>query len=270
MITQENDVLYYNNDLDKFLDLFLDVDLDFCSDQRLGRAAHVVVNNVKKEQKDFSKVTNNFSFDVKAVLSSFGVENSRIESLVTKQSNSLCCLLQNNPRQPPFNLDECLTPSEPHFKTRTQCKSDELMEHFSSKHTNKRLHKISTNNNIISKTYVEPCASDVLFGRGGRTNHHPGNKKFLLETQKLYPTYLAALRTEKIKVSKKLVQIVKEWGGRFIKKEEEEEDESTASVDDGSNNNEKKEKWYEVNDVDARKKASQALRECQYKHRQQS
>lgn len=55
--------------------------------------------------------------------------------------------------------------------------------------------------------------------------------------------YLAADKNAKTPISQELVDIVKKWGGRFLK------------LDADSN------QWYEIDNLTARKKASQTLRE---------
>lgn len=89
----------------------------------------------------------------------------------------------------------------------------------------------------------EPTDDDVLMGRGGRSNHHPGNKRYHDVMESMKPRYRAATKDNKPHISQELVQTVKNWGGRFLKKE-----------DNGD-------RWYEVPNPVARKKAAQALRE---------
>jgi hypothetical protein len=98
--------------------------------------------------------------------------------------------------------------------------------------------------NPEQKIYVEPTDEDVLFGRGGRSNHHPGNKCYHSEKQKIQPRYMAATKDDKTAISQELVDIIHDWGGRFLR------------LDDGT-----KDQWYEVLPIVARKKVSQALRE---------
>jgi hypothetical protein len=91
--------------------------------------------------------------------------------------------------------------------------------------------------------YCEVTDEDVLLGRGGRSNHHAGNKRYLIEKEKIQPRYLAADKEAKTGISQELVDIVENWGGRFLKLDEETD------------------KWYRVKNIVARKKASQTLRE---------
>ncbi|GAX28574.1 hypothetical protein FisN_1Hh636 [Fistulifera solaris] len=91
--------------------------------------------------------------------------------------------------------------------------------------------------------FCEVTDDDVLLGRGGRSNHHAGNKRYLIEKEKIQPRYLAADKEAKTGISQELVDIVENWGGRFLKLDEETN------------------QWYRVKNIVARKKASQTLRE---------
>mmetsp|Transcript_26091 Transcript_26091/g.61972 ORF Transcript_26091/g.61972 Transcript_26091/m.61972 type:complete len:808 (+) Transcript_26091:275-2698(+) len=86
---------------------------------------------------------------------------------------------------------------------------------------------------------------DVMYGRGGGTNHHPGNKRYrkMVEDRKL--EYVNSKRLDKPLVA---LEIIKIWRsqlppGRFLKI-----DEKTGL-------------WHDVGDKKAREKTSQALRE---------
>lgn len=93
------------------------------------------------------------------------------------------------------------------------------------------------------KEWVDPTDADVLLGRGGRTNHHPGNQQYLAAKEAMQPRYLAGSKEEKTQISQELVNHVRQRGGRFLK------------LDPETN------KWYIVANIVARKKASQTLRE---------
>lgn len=91
----------------------------------------------------------------------------------------------------------------------------------------------------------EPHENDVMYGRGGGTNHHPGNKQYrkMVEDRKL--EYVNCKRLDKPLVA---LEIIREWRsqippGRFLKL-----DEKTGL-------------WNDVGDKKAREKTSQALRE---------
>lgn len=89
---------------------------------------------------------------------------------------------------------------------------------------------------------IEPTDDDVLLGRGGFTNSHPGNIRFREKALELRPWYEASDKEQKFQISKLLLESVTDNGNRFLEKGE-----------DGL--------WYEVVGDGARKKASQALRE---------
>lgn len=92
------------------------------------------------------------------------------------------------------------------------------------------------------KEYVEPTDVDVLLGRGGRSNHHPGNKRYREEVENLRGWYLGVEdKSEKTDLSQCLVDYVHSYDGRFLHKDEV--------------------GWYVTPNIIARRKASQALRE---------
>ena len=93
------------------------------------------------------------------------------------------------------------------------------------------------------KSFFEPSAGDVLLGRGGRSNNSSGNRNYLAAKKDIQPRYLAASKQEKTSISQELVDRVHAWGGRFLEL-------------DPTNN-----KWFEISELKARKKASQTLRE---------
>jgi len=90
-----------------------------------------------------------------------------------------------------------------------------------------------------------PGKNDCLCGRGGGTNHHPGNKKYrkLVDCKKA--VYLASARNDKPNVSLGVVHIWRAMNppGRFL-----EQDKETKL-------------WNDIGDEKAREKTSQALRE---------
>jgi hypothetical protein len=106
--------------------------------------------------------------------------------------------------------------------------------------------KDDNDNDNNKKVYIvgNPMDQDVLMGRGGRSNHHPGNMRYLQEKLAIQPRYQRATKEAKTSISQELVDAVYAWGGRFLQ------------LDDTV------QKWYVVisNDI-VRKKAGQALRE---------
>ncbi len=95
------------------------------------------------------------------------------------------------------------------------------------------------------KNIKEPHDNDVLYGRGGGTNHHAGNKRYrkMVEGRKM--DYVNSKRLDKPLVA---LEIIRQWRaqdppGRFLK------------LDDATG------LWNDVGDKKAREKTSQALRE---------
>ena len=84
---------------------------------------------------------------------------------------------------------------------------------------------------------------DVLCGRGGETNHHPGNIRYRGLVKKYQLLYLKAKRRDKHKIARLIVDTIRRRYGRFLKK------------DSASNT------WRDVGNSKAREKTSQALRE---------
>lgn len=89
-----------------------------------------------------------------------------------------------------------------------------------------------------------PTDFDVLFGRGGLTNAHPGNKRFRDVIALHRPDYIRAIKMDKPSVARRIVRSIRRGTppGRFLKK-----------GDDG--------RWYDVGDRTAAEKTSQGLRE---------
>jgi len=103
-----------------------------------------------------------------------------------------------------------------------------------------------SNNSIINNNddiVVQP--NDVLCGRGGETNHHPGNVRYRSLVKAYQKLYLLAKRREKPKIAQCIVVSVRGVNGRFLKRMK------YAN----------KRFWVDVGNVKAREKTSQALRE---------
>ncbi|CAJ1959269.1 unnamed protein product [Cylindrotheca closterium] len=111
----------------------------------------------------------------------------------------------------------------------------------SSKQTKRKPRKIIP----VDKEYVDDYSdSDILFGRGGRSNHHPGNKIYRDVVTEKQPYYRNCDKNEKTKVAQSIVDMIHDHhGGRFL-----ELDKETC-------------RWYVVPNVVARRKVGQALRE---------
>lgn len=95
----------------------------------------------------------------------------------------------------------------------------------------------------LCESLGEANSFDVILGRGGGTNSQVGNRRFRKLVQDFQPTYLLARRKEKPLIARTIVLIIRKRGGRFLKKNEE-----TGEL-------------FEVGDVKAEAKTSQALRE---------
>jgi hypothetical protein len=117
---------------------------------------------------------------------------------------------------------------------------------------------------------------DVLLGRGGRTNHHAGNIRYLAEKEKLQETYLRASKDDKTGIAQQLVDAINKDGGRFLKLWEDPSQVSTLLASAVTTKSSKRGVadsataqahsnaatfWFEVDNLTARKKASQTLRE---------
>jgi hypothetical protein len=85
--------------------------------------------------------------------------------------------------------------------------------------------------------------NDVLCGRGGGTNVHPGNRRFRDLINANRRAYLKARKNDKPAISRSIVRTIREMNGRFLKKDE------------------KQVLWFEIGDDGAREKTSQALRQ---------
>jgi|Transcript_10166 hypothetical protein len=85
--------------------------------------------------------------------------------------------------------------------------------------------------------------NDVLSGRGGGTNVHPGNRTFRDLINLHRRSYLKARKNDKPAISRAIVRVIREQNGRFLKREE------------------KSNLWFEIGDDAAREKTSQALRQ---------
>ena len=88
--------------------------------------------------------------------------------------------------------------------------------------------------------------NDVLCGRGGLTNHHPGNVFFRRLVRFKQEAYLLASKRTKASVAEEIVELVRSLDppGRFLKK-----DQKNSGI------------WVDIGDRKAREKTSQALRE---------
>lgn len=94
-------------------------------------------------------------------------------------------------------------------------------------------------------------ANDVLCGRGGLTNHHPGNVFFRRMVRLRQESYLRACKRDKAGVAHTIVWTIRKLDppGRFLKRKKEKGVKNSTGT------------WVEIGDRKAREKTSQALRE---------
>jgi len=93
-------------------------------------------------------------------------------------------------------------------------------------------------------TFQGAKVADVLCGRGGESNHHPGNQAYRRLVKAFQPLYIASKRRFKPKISECIVYTIRQYGGRFLRRS----DPRRSVFDD-------------VGNTKAREKTSQALRE---------
>jgi hypothetical protein len=96
---------------------------------------------------------------------------------------------------------------------------------------------------------------DVLFGRGGVTNNHVGNKRYRAIVAEHQHEYLHARKKDKVLIARRIVSLVHESGGRFLKRN------NHGGSSDSKVDGESAALWVEVPDQRATEKTSQALRE---------
>lgn len=96
-----------------------------------------------------------------------------------------------------------------------------------------------------SHLYVDEIREwDELCGRGGRSNHHQGNKRYRQVVGEMKASYRSIeSKSEKTDLSRAIVEHVYSYGGRFIKMEK-----ATG-------------RYYVLTVSESRQKTSQALRE---------
>ena len=97
---------------------------------------------------------------------------------------------------------------------------------------------------------IIPKNEDVLFGRGGRTNHHPGNIRLREVVKQYQEAYQLAKKVDKPKISKLIVSALRSSNppSRFLR------------MDVETN------KWVDVGQKRAAEKVSQTLREKEREH----
>jgi hypothetical protein len=108
---------------------------------------------------------------------------------------------------------------------------------------------ISSLEKINSDTFVRETDitdADILSGRGGKSNHHIGNKRFRHLVSEMKSMYQSkGTRTDKTALSKAVIEFVHSYDGRFLIQEEKDNDRV----------------WRVMTTMEAQRKTSQALRE---------
>merc|ERR1712232_229402 len=97
---------------------------------------------------------------------------------------------------------------------------------------------------------IIPRRFDVLFGKSRRERNHTGNLRAMHLCDMNWDKYEAAGKFQKTEVAERIVSIVHQSGGRFLKLG--------------------KEGWVEVTDCVAREKISHFFRHMRWKHRNSS
>eukprot|EP00984_Skeletonema_dohrnii_P002756 scaffold953_cov123-Skeletonema_dohrnii-CCMP3373.AAC.4 len=95
----------------------------------------------------------------------------------------------------------------------------------SSFSTSKKASKKNNRNRserILGHDICVPTKNDVLFGRGGSTNTHPGNVSYRKKVLQFRPVYERSTKEEKYNISKMLLEAVTSEGARFLQKKDEE------------------------------------------------
>jgi hypothetical protein len=131
-----------------------------------------------------------------------------------------------------------LSPAVQTIKTKIQ--NPPAKKNNESKRRSRRPRKLIPDFKEYADSYTD---DDVLFGRGGRANHHSGNKEYRAMVEETQQRYRNCEKNEKTRVAQSLVDSIKERGGRFL--------DLDKVVD----------RWYIVPNTEARRKVGQALRD---------
>lgn len=118
--------------------------------------------------------------------------------------------------------------------------------------------KTFTNNPLQTLQIVKnPGKSDVLFGRGGRTNNHYGNVRYRQLVLDNKPRYIEAPKNKKPAIAREIVSMWRNMSppGRFLMPYSDERD------DDANVKGSEPLLWIDVGDKRAQEKTSQCLRE---------
>lgn len=120
---------------------------------------------------------------------------------------------------------------------------------------------------MVTLKTSEIDSKDVLCGRDKVSFSHVGNKKFRIIIDEHRDKYQSAtVKENKTKIIVKIVKMVKENGGRFLKRYTTSDSNSNSVPNSDSDSDSSC--WYVVNDQCAHEKVSHALRSC--KHRKKN
>mmetsp|Transcript_7601 Transcript_7601/g.12924 ORF Transcript_7601/g.12924 Transcript_7601/m.12924 type:complete len:263 (-) Transcript_7601:223-1011(-) len=120
----------------------------------------------------------------------------------------------------------------------TPTKPAEAAENSSTKASKRK----NRSERILGHDICVPTENDVLFGRGGFINSHPGNVSYRKKVLQFRPVYERSTKEGKFDISRELLETVTSDGARFLQRGEDGE-------------------WHQVIGNGARRKVSQALRE---------
>jgi len=120
----------------------------------------------------------------------------------------------------------------------TPTKPAEAAENSSTKASKRK----NRSERILGHDICVPTENDVLFGRGGFINSHPGNVSYRKKVLQFRPVYERSTKEGKFDISRELLEAVTSDGARFLQRGEDGE-------------------WHQVTGNRARRKVSQALRE---------
>lgn len=97
---------------------------------------------------------------------------------------------------------------------------------------------------------MEIHENDVLCGRGAPSNWHAGNQYFRRLVNEFQPSYLAARRADKPELAMRIVGMIRQRGGRFLKRTKRQGLGPSGHF-----------QWQDIGEQRAYEKACQALRE---------
>jgi len=123
--------------------------------------------------------------------------------------------------------------------------NDDTIDKCGFRNNNNDTELCASNDAWPMKNIEAPHEHDVIYGRGGGTYHHVGNKKFRTMVEERKNKYNNSIRFQKADIALEIIRIWRNQNppGRFLKQ------------------NEKTGFWDDVGDKEAGRKTSQALRE---------